>query len=107
MFVSEKLQFSEVLSPQLCLLLAKLGMCCLNFTGILSVQLLLLMRYSIQFLPMTLQEEAAQWNIIIMGAANRQLWDQENGGQVIATTTYSLGEQTTQIVQHHEVQCLA
>ena len=100
-------------------------MCCLNFTGILSVQLLLLMRYSIQFLPMTLQEEAVQWNIIIMGAANRQLWDQgneiqlwdqgneiqlwdqENGGQVIATATYSLGEQTTQIVQHHEVQCLA
>ena len=65
---------------------------------------------------MTLQEEAAQWNIIIMGAANRQLWDQgneiqlwdqENGGQVIATATYFLGEQTTQIVQHHEVQCLA
>ena len=65
-----------MLSPQLRLLLAKLGMCCLNFTGILCVQLLLLMRYSIQFLPMTLQEEAAQWNIIIMGAANRQLWDQ-------------------------------
>lgn len=93
-------------------------MCCLNFTGILSVQLLLLTRYPIQFLPITLQEEGAQWNIIIMGAANRQLgdqgdeiqlWDQENGngGQVIATTTYSLGEQTTQIVQHHEVQCLA
>ena len=50
MFVPENLQFSEVFCPQLCLLLAKLGMCCLNFTGILSMQLLLLMGYPIQFL---------------------------------------------------------
>ena len=59
MLVSENLQFSEMFYPQLCLLLAKLGMCCFNFTGILSMQLLLLTGYPIQFLPMILQEEAA------------------------------------------------